>query len=103
MERQPLFAYLARALHDVFVAAPLFQAARAAGVELVRADADLRAQTEFVAIVEPRAGVDHDCGRIYGRGELLRRTQVVSHDGLGVLGAVLGNMVDGFFEISYNL
>src|SRR3954447_19935763 len=59
-----LLADLPVAKHNVLVRAQFLQAAGAAGVELVRAYADLRPQAGLGAVVEPRAGVDHHRRRI---------------------------------------
>src|SRR5262245_33871694 len=61
--------HLSITVDNIFVAAELLQPTRAAGVELVGADADLRAQAELEAVVEASAGVDHDCRRIDRRRE----------------------------------
>ena len=66
----------------------LAEAAGAAGVELVGADADLGAEAELAAVVEAGAGVDHH-GRAVDLGhELARRGQVGGDDRLGVARAV---------------
>src|SRR5437762_12322395 len=54
----------------------LFQAARAASMKLVGANPDLRAQAELIAVVEPRAGVDHHRRAIDAGGELPSRCQI---------------------------
>ena len=54
-------AAAARATHDVFVTGQLLDPDRAAGVELVRRDADLGAHAELGAVGELRRGVvEHD-------------------------------------------
>ena len=76
----------------------LAEAAGAAGVELVGADADLGAQAELAAVVETGAGVDHH-GRAVDLGdEPLGRGEVGGDDRLGVARAVPGDMSDGLFE-----
>src|SRR5258708_36572112 len=70
-----LFPHLTAPGHDILVTGQLLQTAGPAGVELVGTDADLRSKAELVAVVKPRAGVDHDGCRIDRSRELLGRTQ----------------------------
>src|SRR5882672_11165761 len=65
--------HLAGPADDVFVGGQLLQAHRAAGVELVRADADLRAETELVAVVAPGRGVPEHDGAVHPGEKFLRR------------------------------
>ena len=56
---------LAIAAYDEFVAGEFAEAAGAAGVEAVGADADFGTHSKFAAVIEPRTGIDYDCGRIH--------------------------------------
>src|SRR5437588_9361475 len=88
------FADLAVAVDDPLGGGQLAEAAGAAGVELVGADADLGAEAELAAVVEPGAGVDHD-GRAVDLGhEPTRRGEVAGQDRLGMPRAVPGDVGD---------
>ncbi len=63
-----LDANLPGAAEHVFVGRQFLQRHRAAGVELVRGDADLRAEAKFAAVGEARGGVPID-GRAIDLGE----------------------------------
>ena len=73
----------------------LGQAHRSARVQLLRGDADLRAEAELLAVGEPGGGVDEDGRRVHPRGERPRRRQRTGDDRLGVPGAVPGDVLDG--------
>src|SRR5438876_407497 len=79
-----ILSNLASAMDNVLIAGQLVQAARAAGVNFVGADADLGALAEFGAIVKARAGIDEDSRRIDGGGEPRGRFQVIRDDRFGV-------------------
>src|SRR3954454_13148226 len=84
----PLLPDLAVAVDDPLGARQLAEAAGAAGVVLVGADADLGAQAELATVVEPSAGVD-DHGRAVALGDdPPRRGQVAGQDRVGVARAV---------------
>src|SRR5690606_27821389 len=87
----------------VLVGRQFAQAARPAGVELVGADADLRAEAEFEAVVEPRAGVDHHRRRIDLPDEPLRRGQVPGDDRVRVARAVTVDVFDRGRQIRHDL
>ena len=54
----------------------LGKAHRAAGMELLGADADLRTEAELLAVDETGRGIHQDGGRIDAAGELLRCGEV---------------------------
>src|SRR5262249_17563924 len=90
-----LFTNLSVAVDDPLGAGQLAEAGGASGVELVGADADLGAEAELAAVVEPGAGVDHH-GRAVPLGhEPPRGGQVAGHDRVGVARAVPGDVPDG--------
>jgi len=76
---------------------------RSAGVEFVGADADFRAQAIFAAIGEAGAGVDEDAGAVDFGGEFLDGLRVAAEDGVGVVRAVVIDVVDGFLDTAYDL
>src|SRR5580658_7901861 len=81
-----LSANLARAGHEPLVAAKLAQAHRAARMQAVRADADLRAEPEFKAVVEAGARVPEDSRAVDPREEPVRCAPVPSDDRIAVRG-----------------
>ena len=85
-----------KTIHFVLVSS--LQAAGAAGVELVGADADLGAQAELAAVVEAGAGVDHHGGAVDLVDELLSGREIGGHDRIGVAGAVARDVGDRFFD-----
>src|SRR5207248_3950899 len=91
--------YLTVAVDDVFVTAQLSQTARSAGVELVGANADLRAEAEFKAVVEAGAGIHQDGGRIHFRGEATSRSQVSRNNSIGMTRPVAIDVVNRLLQI----
>ena len=89
---------LALALSDPLVAGEFPQAHGAAGVQLVSADGHLRAEAELTAVVEPRARVDEDNGGVDLVGEAGGCGIVLGHDGLGVAGAMLLDVLDSLVD-----
>src|ERR1043165_464975 len=81
--------YLPFPIHHVLVCRQFFQPAGAASMEFVGADANFGPQTEFITVVESRAGVDHDGRAIDALRELAGGPQVLRHDRIGVLRAVM--------------
>ena len=67
-------------------------------MEFVGADADFRAQAEFAAVVETRAGVDHHRRAVDPSGELLRGRQIAGHDRVGMMRAVVVDVLDRVVE-----
>ncbi len=61
---------LAIAKYHVLVTGQFFQSARAAGVELIGADADFGPQAKFAAVVETCARIDHDRRAVNALSEL---------------------------------
>ena len=86
------------ALDDVLGGGQLAQAHRAAGVELLGADADLGAEAELLAVDEAGRGVDEHRGGVDLAGEAVGRREVAGDDGLGVTRAVAGDVVDRLVE-----
>src|SRR5713226_10630194 len=101
--RRELFPDLAFALDNVLVTSQFYQAAGAARVEFIGADTDLGAEAEFLAVVEPRAGVDHDRGGIDGGDEAPGGRPVVGHDRVGVVRAVVVDVRDRLVNIGNDL
>ena len=58
-------------------------------------DADLGAEAELAAVGELGRGVVQHDGRVDLRQELLRRRGIVGDDGVGVMRAVVLDVVDG--------
>ena len=75
---------------------------RTAGVELLRGDADLRAEAELAAVGEPGRGVRHDHGRVDFGEEALSAGVVVRDDRLGVVSGVLPDMGEGVVQIVHD-
>src|SRR6476659_5601203 len=82
------------AVNAIFEARQLLGADRAAGVEAAGGDADLGAETELAAIGELRRGVvQHDRGIDLAQ-EFPRSSLVSAHDRVGVLRAVVADVLD---------
>ena len=64
-------------------------------MQLPRRDADLRAHAELAAVGELGGRVDHDDGAVDPVEEGFGRLRVLGDDGLGVLGAMAGDVGDG--------
>src|SRR5882724_8092574 len=65
-----LFSHLSVAENDKFSRRQLFQSHGTEGMNFTRADADLGAQAELAAVVEPRRCIDHDGRRVDPLDEL---------------------------------
>ncbi len=89
-----LAAQLAITDHDVLLAGQTFETHRAAGVQLISRNANLGTQSVFEAIGEARRGVDHHRRRIDLRDKTPCVSEVFADDRVGVMGAVLINMLD---------
>src|SRR6266511_5645200 len=89
-----LTAGVAVARYHVLCAGQLGQAHRAAGVQLLRGDADLRTEPELAAVGEPRRRVDHHRGGVHPGGETSRGRDRLGDDRLGVPGAVPADVVE---------
>src|SRR5690606_13473459 len=92
-------AGLPAAVDDVLVRCQFPQAAGAAGVEAVGADADLGPQTELAPVVEAGAGVDDHRGGVDRGREPPGRVQIAGDDRVGVVRAVGVNVPDRVFEV----
>src|SRR5690348_4435240 len=80
---------------NVFEARQLLDADGSTGMQLSRADADLRTHSEFAPVGELRRCVpQHDRG-IQSRKKLLRRKWIVGHDAFGMLRAEGLYVADG--------
>ena len=79
------------------VAGQFAQPHRATGVKLVGGDADLRAETEFAAVVETGRGVVEDARRIDRTQETFRGRGVGGDDAVAVVRTVFVDVVDRFF------
>ena len=79
---------LAVPVDDVLIRGQLVQANGAARVQTVRADPNLRAEAELIAIREASAGIDEDGRRINAPGEFIGRAQTVRDDGVRMAAAV---------------
>ena len=90
------------AADDEFVGNELIQAHGASGVQLLRGDADLRAEPELAAIREARGRVYIDRRRIDLCREPLRRTEVLSDDAFAVAGRILRNVRDSRVKAVYD-
>ena len=68
-------------------------------MKFIRADADFRAQAELVAVVEARAGVDHDGRGVDGRCEPTGRIQVIGNDRVRMLRPVAVDVADCLHQV----
>src|SRR5438874_1271982 len=93
-----LFADLTVPVHDELLGRQLRQSHRAERVHLGRRDPDLRTEPELVPIVEARRGVHEHAARAHLVQEPLRIAVVPRDDRLGVVGAVVRNVIDGALE-----
>ena len=85
--------------NDVFVTGQFVQAHRAAGMELIRADADLGAKSELAAISESSRGVPINGRRVHAIEELFGRLGVTGDDCIAMVRAVAFHVVDSLVEI----
>ena len=82
----------------VFGARQLFDADRAAGVQLAGGDADLGPHAELAAVGELGRGIDQDDGAVDLFNEGIRRFLVGGDDAVRVLGAVFVDVFDGLLD-----
>src|SRR4051812_30680646 len=92
-------ADVAVAGNDVLRRGELPQPHGTAGVQLLRADADLGAEPELLAVGEPGGCIHHDGGSVHLMGEALGGVQIAGDDGLGVPRPVSVDPVDGGAEV----
>lgn len=71
-------------------------------MQLLRGDADLRAEPELAAIREARGRIYIDRRRIDLCREPLRRTEVLGDDALAVAGRILRNVRDSRVKAVYD-
>src|SRR4051794_24175335 len=93
-----LVANLAVAPYDVLVGGELAQRHGAPGVQLLGADADLRAEPELGAVGEASGRVDDDGAAVDRVGEAGGGRQLTGEDGLGVSGREAVHVLDGGVE-----
>ena len=67
-------------------------------MKLVGANANFRSQSEFAAVIEAGARIDHHGCRVDRRREQGRRLQIVRDDRIRVVGAVFLNVAHGRFD-----
>ncbi len=94
-----LGAGLAGAGDLVFVGAEFFEAHGAAGVDLVGGDADFRAEAELVSVGEAGGGVPVNGGGVAVGEEVAGDGFVAGADGVGVVGAVSLDVLEGLVEV----
>ena len=99
----PLRTHLAGAQHQVLVARYLLKAERAAGVELLRRDAELRAEAELEAVREARGGVPVHDGGVHVAQEVVGVRLVGRDYALRMLGAVAVYVLDGGLDVGDDL
>src|SRR3954447_26618165 len=92
-------ADLAVALDDVLHGRQLAQPHRAAGVQLLGADADLGPEAELLAVHEASGRVHEHGGGVDLAGEALGGAQVPGQDGFAVASAGTGDVGDGGLEV----
>src|SRR3989338_10463474 len=83
---------------DILVRGEFLQAHRAARVQAVRADADLRTQPELVAVREPGGGIDEHRGRVHRLREPGGVAGVLRDDRIRMRRAVPADVVDRLLE-----
>src|SRR5579864_2159885 len=88
-------AHLPVAAHDVFEAGELLCAHRAARVELVGGDADLRAHAKLRSVGKLSGGIEKHDGALDPVEEALGRRRILGHDGVGMMRAVPVYVRDG--------
>src|SRR5512134_374278 len=98
----PSGADLAVAEDDVLLGGQALEADRAARVQLVGRDADFGAQSVLVTVGEARGGVPHDRARVDLAQKPLGSRAVAGDDGIGMLRAVLRDVLDRFVEALYH-
>src|SRR3954467_2810342 len=74
--------------HHVLERGEAFDAHRAPGMELVRADADFGTHPELEAVREAGARIDHHAGRVSLAQETLGVHVVARDDGVGVVARI---------------
>ena len=91
-------ANLSAAVDDILDAGQRRQPHGAAGVQLLRRNADFSAFSEFVAVGETRRSVDIDGCRIDRIQEALRSIITLRDDGVAVVGAVMVDVCNRFLQ-----
>src|ERR1700722_13530982 len=86
-------ANLARPKDQRAVGRQLLQPDRAAGMNSAGGDANLGAEAEFPTVAELRGRVPQRDRAVHAAEECARRRLVLGNDGVGVVTAVVGDMV----------
>src|SRR5690348_17180783 len=89
-----LAPHLAVAADDVLIGRQFLESHRTAGVKLIRADADLRAEAKLAAVGKTGRSIPVDGGRIYLMQKSLRGRFVACHDAIAVVRAEALDMCD---------
>ena len=90
--------HLSFALDNPLVGSDFFQGHRTARTQLLRADANLRSQSELGAVGKRGGGIPIDAGGIDMRLELAGGLLVLRDDGLAVPGAVTVDVLQCLVE-----
>lgn len=85
-----------------FVSRQFGQTHRATGMEFLRTDGHLSPQPKLPAVVETSAGVDKHSRRVDLVDEAGGVVPVVGEDGVGMFGAVLVDVINGFAQPGNN-
>ena len=96
-------SHLPVAVEYVFVGNERFQPHGAARVQLLRGNADLRAEAEHAAVGKARGGVDVHRRRIDFAGEAARRGQIAGDDALAVVAGIAADVGDGLVDAGNDL
>ena len=90
-----LVSHLSRPANDVLVGRQFLETHRTAGMKFIRADSDLRAETEFTAIRETGGGIPIDGRGIHLAQKLFRCRFVTRDDAIAVMRTELSDVRDG--------
>ena len=82
-------------MHTVLETGQLFQSDRPARMHAARRDADFRAHAELSTIGKLGRGIVHNDGAVHFLEELVGRALILGDDALGVVRAVVGDVIDG--------
>lgn len=84
---------------DPLVGREFLESHRSACMELLRTDGDFGSQSKLAAIGEASACVDVHSGRMDFVDELVGVAEMLGQDRVGVFGAMLVDVCDGFFDV----
>src|SRR5262249_57129046 len=102
MTRTGPLSGLSLSVNDVLGGRELAQAHRAAGVQLLRADADLRSEAELFAVDETRRCIDENGGGFDFAREPRCGLEIASDDRLAVARAKATDVRDGVIDVGYH-